>query len=95
MKTITFEISDEAYDLLQKLGNGYAEYRDTEYQNEEEFLQSDVYKTGKRNLQWFLDRNFGGTYLLMNELAEYGLVDSDYDSWHLTFQVTDLGKRYI
>jgi hypothetical protein len=38
MKTLTFQISDEAFELLEKINKvGYAEYRDTNYSSLEEF----------------------------------------------------------
>jgi hypothetical protein len=95
MKTITFQISDEAFELLQKIGNGAAEYRDTEYNTLEDFKNSDKYKTGLRTEEWFLNRNFNGTYHLIDELSRYGLVDSDGMSWHLTYILTDLGKQAL
>jgi hypothetical protein len=95
MKTITFQISNEAFELLQKIGNGTAEYRDTEYNTLEDFKNSDKYKTGLRTEEWFLNRNFNGTYHLIDELSSYGLVDSDRMSWHLTYILTDLGKQAL
>jgi hypothetical protein len=95
MKTITFQISDEAFELLTKIGNGAAEYRDTKYNTLEDFKNSDEYKTGFRTEEGFLDRNFGGTYHLIDELSRYGLVDLDEMSWHLTYILTDLGKQAL
>jgi hypothetical protein len=32
---------------------------------------------------------------LIDELSYYGLVDSDGESWHLTYVLTDLGKSML
>ena len=95
MKTITFQISDEAFELLTKIGSGGAEYRDTEYNTLEDFKNSNEYKIGLRTEEWFLNRNFGGTYHLIHELSRYGLVESDGMSWNLTYVLTDLGKQAL
>lgn len=93
---LNFSISKEAYDLLLKIGNnGAAEYRDTRYSTLEEFKNSDLYKDGLRSEQSFLDRNYGGTYYLIDELEKYNLVESDGQSWHLTFVLTGFGKEMI
>jgi hypothetical protein len=94
MKQITFEISDEAWNLLNKIGNGYAEYRDTRYETLKDFLESDDV-TETRNTDWFLNRNFGGTYYLIGELLTYNLVDTDDMSWHPTYVLTPFGKSVI
>ena len=95
MKTLTFQISDEAYELLCKIGNGGAQYRDSEYERVEDFLNSDIFKNGIRTEEYFLNRNFGGTFYLIDELLKYGLVKSDGQSWHLTFILTSFGKEII
>ena len=95
MKKITFEISDEAFDLLMKIGDGAAEYRDNEFTTLQEFKQSDIYKTILKTEEWFLERNYGGTLYLIDELSGYGLVESDGESWNLTYVLTDFGKEIL
>lgn len=96
MKKIEFEISEEAFDLLKKLSKEkYFEYRDTEYSNIDEFKNSEEFKSGLRSTEWFLKRNSGGTYYLIDELLKYGLVDSDGVSWHITYVLTDFGKEVL
>lgn len=91
MKTITFNISDEAFDLLLSIKkNHIAEYRDPKYYTKEEFLASDDVK--HQSLESFLNRNSNGTLYLISELAKYNLVDSNYDAWHMTYELTDFGK---
>ena len=90
---LEFEISDEAYDLLQKIGIGYAEYRDTQFETVEEFKV--LNDNGNRTIESFLTRNYGGTYYLIRELDKYGFVTSDYESWNLTYQLTDFGKQFL
>jgi predicted transcriptional regulator len=91
----TFEISDEALALLNDLeSKGYAEYRDHEYETTEDFLQSNDYieNGGIRKLEWFNERNHNGTYKYAMELYSFGLVEDVKDSWHTTFQISELGK---
>jgi predicted transcriptional regulator len=45
--------------------------------------------------KWFLDRNYGGTFHLIEELSNNGLVESDGESWHLTYVLTLLGKKIL
>lgn len=93
MKTISFEISDEAFDLLIKIGEaGCAEYRDHEHNTVDEFKTSSDFLVHGRTLEWFLSRNFNGSYYILEELLTYNLVDNDNDSWHLTYQLTTFGK---
>lgn len=89
------EVSEEAYELLCKIGIKPAEYRDSQYNTVEEFLESEDYKRGVKTKEWFLARNFGGTLYLIDELLIYGLVESDCDSWHLTYNITYFGKEII
>lgn len=93
MRKFTFEIKEEAFQLLLSIKkNGYAEYRDPRYKNLEEF------KNGKDNYmseESFLDRNHNGTYYLIEELLKYNLVDSDGESWHITYILTDFGKEIV
>jgi hypothetical protein len=67
MKTLKFNLSDEACELLKSIKKGGAEYRDTEHLTLEEFKESQLYKDGMRTEQWFLNRNFGGTLYLISE----------------------------
>jgi len=95
MKTLTFQISDEAYDLLCRMRNRALEYRDTGFRSLPEFKESSLFKEGHRTERWFMDRNSEGTLYLIDELSYYGLVDSDGESWHLTYVLTDLGKSML
>jgi hypothetical protein len=95
--TYSFEISDEAWQLLLSLNgkNRYAEYRDPEYASLSEFKDSEEFNNGRRTEEWFLDRNHGGTYGLIMELNIHKLVDNDYDAWHQTYVISELGKTVI
>lgn len=96
MKTIRFQITDEAFDLLKQINKeGYAEYRDTRYETLEEFKNSDEYDISIRTEEWFLNRNFNGTLKLALELSNYGLIENDFDSWHKTYIVSDFGKEIL
>jgi len=93
--TLTFEISEESFELLKKLENRSAEYRDTEYNTLEDFKNSEEFKSGLRTEKWFLNRNFNGTYYLIDELLKYGLVEDDGLSWHPTYIISDFGKEIL
>lgn len=92
-----FKISQPAWELLLSLNDtvNYAEYRDTEYTTLEEFKSSDGFKEGRRTEEWFLNRNHDGTLYLMEELADYDLVENDYDAWHLTYKISKRGRSII
>lgn len=93
---LSFEISKPAFDLLNKISkDGFAEYRDTEFQTLEEFKNSPVFQEGRRTEEWFLNRNYSGTYHLISELLKYGLVENNFDAWHITYIVSDFGKEIL
>jgi hypothetical protein len=97
MKTFThtFEISDEAYNLLLSIQKeGYAEYRDTHWESLEDF-RTDKDKTEWRSEEHFLSRNHGGTYHLTGELLKYNLIDNIVDAWHITYELTDFAKEML
>ena len=93
---LSFEISKDAFELLKHINEkGSAEYRDSEWATLDDFKRSEVFLDGRRNEEWFLERNFNGTSYLIDELYNYGLVDNDGESWHLTYVVTDFGKEVL
>lgn len=93
MKKFTFEVSDEEYDFLLKLQKeGYAEFRDVEYSTLDEFKNSSNYKDEIRTVDWFLSRNFDGTYHMTNKLYDMGLICYEEMSWHTTFILTKFAK---
>jgi hypothetical protein len=93
---ITIKIGRESWEILKKLEKeGYLEYRDSEFPNLESFKGSDLYTSGRRDIDWYLNRNSDGTLYLTENLIEYGLIDSDYDAWHMTYILTDLGKNLL
>jgi|ERR1039458_5412428 hypothetical protein len=92
-----FELSDEAYQLLldiQKSGN--AEYKDTEYPSLENFIEDRESSYGKTD-EWFLKRNFGGTYYLIGELLEVGVINYNIEKviWSQNFCISDMGVAVI
>lgn len=96
MVEVKFNLSDQALQLLKDIKNkGYAEYRDNNHNTVEDFLISNDHLVHKRSLESFLDRNFNGTYHLIAELSGYNLVDSDEDSWHPTYVLTEFGKEVL
>ena len=93
---LSFEVNEDSFILLKTISKmGFAEYRDHEWDTLEDFKKSDVFLNGTRTEEWFLERNFGGTYYLIDDLFEHGLVESDVESWHLTYFVTNLGKTVL
>lgn len=96
MKTLTFQISDDAYNLLLKIDKeGYAEYRDTEYKTLKDFINSDEHNVQNRTVDWFMARNFDGTLQHIPELLKLGLVKFDDMAWHYTYVLTILGKQVL
>lgn len=95
--TYKFKISEKTWELLLSLNGDYkyAEYRDAEYDTLEDFKSSDEFKEGRRTEEWFLNRNHNGTLSLMRELNVHGLVENDYDSWHMAYVISNLGKEVI
>ena len=97
MKTFThtFEISDEAYNLLLSIKKeGYAEYRDTRWESLKDF-QENKGDYGNQTDDYFLNRNHGGTYHLTGELLKYNLIDHIVDAWHITYELTDFAKEIL
>jgi hypothetical protein len=93
---LDIHLSDDEFNLLKEIEKcKYAEYRDTEYESKEDFLKSPDYLQHNRSLEWFMCRNFNGTYYLLNKLVEYNLIETDFDAWHITYTITDLGKLFI
>ena len=93
---LSFEISKDALELLKQINEkGSAEYRDLEWTTLDAFKRSEVFLEGRRTEEWFLERNFNGTSYLIEELYNYGLVDNDGESWHLTYVVSGFGKEVL
>jgi hypothetical protein len=89
------EIDNDSLEVLKKMHDvGYAEFRDYEFNNLEEFKNSDEFKSGLRSEDWFLARNFCDQKLL-EPLIRTNCIDQDYDAWHTTFIVTDFGKTVL
>ncbi|MEK6829772.1 MAG: hypothetical protein AABY15_06650 [Nanoarchaeota archaeon] len=96
MKQLVFNISDEAFEFLKLLNEkGSAEYRDREHETLEDFLKSDAHLVHGRTKEHFLARNFGGTYHLIGELVKHNLIDCENEAWHLTYEVTEVGKEIL
>jgi len=88
------ELTEQELNLLKSLYPDYlAEYRDTQFDTLEQFKNSKLKEIFSE--QVFLERNHNGTYYLINNLLKYGLVESDGESWHLTYRITDFGKKLI
>lgn len=93
---IEIELSDAAFELLKGIGReGYAEYRDTEYNTLEDFQDSVAAITSAKTDQWFLNRNSNGTYHLIPELCNNHLIESDDMAWHSTYRLSNFGKKLL
>lgn len=96
MKKFTFEITDKEYEYLLKLEReGYAEYRDSSFETLEDFKKSNLFIDNVRSVDWFLSRNFDGTYQLTDNLFNLNLIKLDNDSWHTTFVLSEFGKNLL
>lgn len=95
-----FEISEKSFETLKAINEaGSAEFRDTEHESLEAFKKSDEYSgdedvDGIRSERWFKVRNFCD-HKDCDELLNYGLIDSDGESWHITYILTPFGKQVL
>lgn len=90
------EISEEAFKLLLDIDKAdLAEYRDTEYSSLEDFLENRSVDEENETEEWFLNRNFNGTYYMIYELAEAELIDLQYLCYFITYTVSDKGREII
>jgi hypothetical protein len=91
------DISQPAVDLLAKLEDrGYLEYRDISdtYEEYVEVITSHGLEPMLTQEQYDR-RNEGGSRKLADELEAADLVKPDYDAWHETYVITDLGKEVL
>lgn len=94
MVEIKIKISDDAFNLLLKIYYAKcAEYRDSQYGTVEEYLLSD--SSGTRTIDSYLLRNFGGTHQFIPDLLKYNLIEEDWDAWHTTYRISDIGKEIL
>ena len=103
MKKFTFkieiEISEKAFELQKKVDEaGYAEYHDCEFNTYDEYVYHRTSKGMTENIrseESFNARNFGGTWLLMEELVESDLMKYVDDAWHTTYKVGEWGRKVL
>ena len=92
---LCFSISYQSYHQLKEIEKaGYAEFRDNQYDSLEEFKNSEEFKSGLRTEEWFKIRNFCDLKDL-SELIEYNLIETDGMSWHMTYAVSEFGKKIL
>lgn len=88
-----FELTQDQVNFLKQLKKAkVAEYRDPEYSTLQEFQQSDNRPTWISD-DWFLKRNFNGTYYLVEELYNMKLVKLVEDAWHESYELTDIANK--
>jgi len=96
IKTV-IDISQPAVDLLAKLKDkGYLEYQDISdtYEKYVKVITSHGLEPMLTQEQYDR-RNEGGSQRLAHELEAAGLITPDYDAWHNTYVITDLGKAAL
>lgn len=96
--THTFEISQPAWELLFSLKSGrLVEYRDPEWPTLEDFKNCKIEVTpiDQNQIDIFLRRNSGGTYWLIPELLKHNLVQEEPNTWHPTYQISELGLEVL
>ena len=96
---LKFEISDKSFSILKDIEDAkMAEFRDTEYGSLEKFKSSEEFERDKKNgmnsEKWFTVRNFCDLDDL-KELVDCGLIDTSDMSWHLTYVVSNFGKKIL
>ena len=91
----TFELTDEEFRLLLHIAEeGYAEYRDTEFETVEEFRKKVKPAHAMNELQ-YLGRNTNGTYHLIENLIRFNLIQHVDMAWHTTFELSEFGKLLL
>lgn len=91
----TFEISEEAFSFLKRIEGEWLEYRDIGYPTIQSFLDSEEFKGEFRTLESFKNRNEGGSYHLCLELLEHDFVEFVEDCWHVTYRISELGRKIL
>ncbi len=90
----TFELTQEEYDLLLHIAKeGYAEYRDPEFETLKDW-DSSIRNEGFKD-EYFLDRNTNGTYHLTQRLYELRLIQVVDMAWHTTYELSEFGKLVL
>jgi hypothetical protein len=90
---IELDLSKEGFHLLKIINTkGYLEYRDTEYKSVKDFLKD---KKIPHDINWFMKRNSCGTLYLIYELLDLNLIVLDDNAWHLTYVITEQGKKIL
>jgi len=97
--TLTIEITDEEFEALDRIRQeGEAEFRDQEY-SWDEYKESNKESIERSPEVWteerFLRRNFYGFRKEVSTLYGKDLVDLVDDAWHLTYEITDLGRKFF
>lgn len=103
MKKFTFkieiEITEEALELLKGVDEaGYVEYRDSEFDTYDEYVYHKHTRGIIENIrseESFNSRNFGGTFLLIQELAEADLMECVDGAWHPTYTIGEWGRKIL
>lgn len=91
--TISFELSEEQWDLLNKLQkDGAAEYMNPEWPSLEDFRLQEEYMNITE--EEYLINNYGGTLYSMYELESMGLVCS-YGERLPVYELSDVGRQLL
>lgn len=92
---LTFEISLKSFQLLQAIQiTGYAEFKDHNVRSLEDFKKTNDFISGFTTEHHFKQRNYCDIQDL-DELIENHLIEYDDDAHHVTYVVTEFGKRIL
>lgn len=93
---IEYEIPMECWAFLVLISDGrQVEYRDPEYATIEDFRNCKITYPSPEKIKNFLDRNYNGTYYLISELLKYNFVQEVPNTWHSTYQISELGLQVV
>jgi hypothetical protein len=82
-----------SFELLKLIKEkGYAEYRDPEFEDLQDFKKNNISDLTESN---FLTRNTGGTKRLIAQLLIYKFVKASNMDWHLCYELTSAGKMFL
>ena len=95
---LKFELSKREFELLKKAKNqGYLEYRDSSYQDAEEYndVWQDSEGVSQMSQELFDERNENSTIKEAERLYSLGLLSFDDMAWHETFKLSELGEMLL
>lgn len=100
---IEYDLNEKEIELLRLFNKEkFIEYRDSQFYTFQEFKnKSTFYECQGKNtpdedwLAYFNERNGNGTLKEAERLRDLSLIDIDDDAWHLTYKLTEIGKKVL